>query len=307
MRYKPTSTLLKVMREVIFSFALLAGIFVTDACSRKPVDSAQLSAEAAPGAVSPSEGYATVTMVDGSHYRGQLVSKSGSQMTFRGDNGATRTLDSQDIRSIQFANAGSPTTASNMAPRSQEPYGSGAGSSRYTAPTSARRRSTVPSGTQISVRNNQAIDSKTASAGQTFSAVVTADVLDDSGAVAIPRGSNATLVVREAGAGKIHANDLALELSSITIGGVNRDVQTGILFKKGRDGVGANKRTAIFSGGGAAVGALIGGLAGGGKGAAIGAASGAGAGAGTQILTRGSVKIPSESLMSFTLQAPLIE
>jgi hypothetical protein len=115
------------------------------------------------------------------------------------------------------------------------------------------------------------------------------------------------LVVREAGAGKIHANDLALDLSSITIGGVDRNVQTAVLFQKGRDGVGANKRTAIFSGGGAAVGALIGGLAGGGRGAAIGAASGAGAGAGAQILTRGSVRIPSESLMRFTLEVPLTE
>jgi hypothetical protein len=172
-------------------------------------------------------------------------------------------------------------------------------------PESARTRPTISSGTQISVRNNEAINSATASAGQTFSAVISADIVDENGLVAVPRGSAATLVVRHAGAGKIHANDLAVELIAIAVQGVSRNVQTNTIFQKGRDGVGLNKRTAIFSGGGAGVGALIGGLVGGGKGAAIGAASGAGAGAGTQILTRGSVKIPSESLMNFVLQAPL--
>ena len=297
------------MRKVVFSFALVAGILVTGACSKKQVDTVQpTSAEVTPGAASPSESYAMVTMADGSRYRGQLISKSGSQMTFRGDNGATRTLDSQDIQSIRFGDLGSAPTAPNRASRSEKVYEPTVPpSGRYTLPTSARRRATIPSGTQVSVRNNEAINSKTASAGETFAAVISSDVFDDSGAVAIPRGSEATLVVREAGAGRIHANDLALELSSVAMGGVNRDVQTGTLFQKGRDGIGANKRTAIFSGGGAALGALIGGLAGGGRGAAIGAASGAGAGAGTQILTRGSVKIPSESLMSFTLRAPLAE
>jgi outer membrane lipoprotein SlyB len=58
-------------------------------------------------------------------------------------------------------------------------------------------------------------------------------------------------------------------------------------------------------GGGAALGAIIGAIAGGGKGAAIGAASGAGAGAGTQIFTRGSVKVPAESVLTFQLEAPL--
>ena len=69
--------------------------------------------------------------------------------------------------------------------------------------------------------------------------------------------------------------------------------------------MGANKRTAKFAGGGAALGAIIGAIAGGGKGAAIGAATGAGAGAGTQIFTRGSVKVPAESVLTFQLQAPL--
>jgi len=70
--------------------------------------------------------------------------------------------------------------------------------------------------------------------------------------------------------------------------------------------VGGNKRTAKYTGGGAAIGAIIGAIAGGGKGAAIGAGSGAGAGALTQILTKGgSIKVPVETVLTFKLDRPL--
>ena len=73
-----------------------------------------------------------------------------------------------------------------------------------------------------------------------------------------------------------------------------------------REGVGANKRTGQFVGGGAALGAIIGAIAGGGKGAAIGAVAGAGAGAGTQIITRGKeVHVPAETVLRFRLDRPL--
>lgn len=316
------------MRKLVISFVLAVGILGTGACSKKQVETAKtVPGEVTTEAASPNDGPATVTMTDGSQYHGALVSKNGSQMTFRGDNGATRTLDSRDIQSIRFGDAGPVGTDTNppspsqpssarSAPRQSPKRAIQSPNAALQSPDPpvqspepaiqpARGKAIIPSGTQISVRNNAPIDSKTASAGQTFSAVITSDVVDDNGAVAIRRGSAATLVVSQAGAGRIHANDLALQLSSIAVDGVPYHVQTGILLQKGRDGVGANKRTAVFAGGGAAVGALIGGLVGGGKGAGIGAASGAGAGAGTQIMTRGSVKIPSESLMSFTLEAPV--
>ncbi|MBC8165315.1 MAG: hypothetical protein H7Y20_05505 [Bryobacteraceae bacterium] len=288
-------------KNISISFVLAAGMLLTTACSRKQSEIGQNGS----GEVTP-ETSATVTMTDGSKYRGLLVSKNGSQMTFRGDNGATRTLDSRDIRSIRLDGTAAPGTGSDGSSRSAGSYGTGKPlSTPQAAKASVQSQSIISSGTQIQVRNNDAINSGTASAGQTFSAVVASDVVGANGEVAIPRGSDATLVVRRAGAGKVRANELGLALSSITLRGVSHDVQTEMLLRKGRDGVGANKRTALFSGGGAAVGALIGGLAGGGKGAVIGAASGAGAGAGTQILTRGSVKIPSESLMSFRLQTAL--
>lgn len=71
-------------------------------------------------------------------------------------------------------------------------------------------------------------------------------------------------------------------------------------------GVGKNKRTGKYVGGGAVLGGIIGAIAGGGKGAAIGALAGGAAGAGTQVLTRGkSVRVPAESVLTFTPQKPV--
>ena len=57
---------------------------------------------------------------------------------------------------------------------------------------------------------------------------------------------------------------------------------------------------------GAAVGAIIGAIAGGGKGAAIGAAAGGGLGGGVQAATKGQqIKLPSETVLNFTLQSSL--
>jgi len=54
------------------------------------------------------------------------------------------------------------------------------------------------------------------------------------------------------------------------------------------------------------IGAIIGAIAGGGKGAAIGAAAGGGLGGGVQAATKGQqIKLPSETVLNFTLQAPL--
>ena len=116
------------------------------------------------------------------------------------------------------------------------------------------------------------------------------------------------MVIRSASGGGHFkgASDLALDLQSVNIGGKTYALSTTDILEKGRDNVGANKRTATFTGGGAALGAIIGAIAGGGKGAAIGAGAGAGAGAATQIITKGgSIKVPVESVLTFSLDKPL--
>src|SRR4029077_16115436 len=95
-------------------------------------------------------------------------------------------------------------------------------------------------------------------------------------------------------------SELRLELTGIVVNGQTVPVVTGgyELSGKSRGAITA-KRTI----GGAAVGSIIGVIAGGGKGAAIGAGVGGAAGAGSEIITRGDqVKVPSETLLDFTLQ-----
>jgi hypothetical protein len=82
-------------------------------------------------------------------------------------------------------------------------------------------------------------------------------------------------------------------------------LSTTDLEEKGHAGVGANKRTAEFGGGGAAIGAIIGAIAGGGKGAAIGAGAGGGAGVLGQVLTKGTIKVPAETVLTFKLDQAL--
>lgn len=161
---------------------------------------------------------------------------------------------------------------------------------------------TIGEGTNIPVRTNEAIDAKK-SDGRVYTGVVAENVTDVLNNVAIPKGSNVELIVKKAS-----NKELTLDLESVTVNGQRYAVTADAsrLSSEQRDGVGKNKRTAEYIGGGAALGAIIGAIAGGGKGAAIGAAAGAGAGAGTQVLTRGkAVKVPAESLLTFRLEQPL--
>src|SRR5207248_2895751 len=114
---------------------------------------------------------------------------------------------------------------------------------------------TIPSGATLRVRNNEVIDSGTAEVGQMYTGVVAEDVVDSEGRVAIPRGANAMLVVRSAsGQGKLQGrSDLAVDVSSVDVQGRTYRLETEDFVQRGKEGVGANKRTGIFAGGGAAL------------------------------------------------------
>ena len=97
-----------------------------------------------------------------------------------------------------------------------------------------------------------------------------------------------------------------LDLQSVIINQKQYRIDAADISQKGKSGLGANKRTATYTGGGAAFGAVIGAIAGGGKGAAIGAGAGAGAGALTQVLTKGgAIRVPAESVLTFSLDKSL--
>ena len=163
---------------------------------------------------------------------------------------------------------------------------------------------TVPEGTILTVRLNQAVGSKISNSGDPFSATIVEPVqVGDK--VVIPKGSEASGVITDAAPlGRFKGGArLALTLNSVTINGSKHDIQTTGVRESEK---GKGKRTATFIGGGAGAGALIGALAGGGKGAAIGAVAGAGAGtAGAAFTGNKNITLPAETSLSFKLAQPL--
>jgi hypothetical protein len=162
---------------------------------------------------------------------------------------------------------------------------------------------TIASGTVVTVRTDTDIDTRDTGNGRVYSGVVNKDVYDGDNRIAIPKGSDVELMVRDTG-----KRSLALDLDAIVIKGRRYSVVTYDVTKHGedKDGVGANGRTAKYVGGGALFGTILGAVAGGGKGAGIGALAGGAAGAIGQTATRGSkVHVPAETVLTFQLEQPL--
>jgi hypothetical protein len=275
---------------------------------------------------------ATVTMRDGTLVGGTVVSTSATEIKLAGDDKVTRTLAMAQVKSIDYedsaANAPAGTPADQSGQASSAPASNSTDAPVATSSPAAPSRRDVaqeshehpaesaittktyelPVGTQVSVRTEETIDSGKAVEGQTFAAEVTQTVRDESGATVIPRGANAQVIITSASQGGrfTKASDLSLDLKSVAIDGRQYRLSTVDFQQKGKAGLGANKRTAQYSGGGAALGAIIGAIAGGGKGAGIGAGAGAGAGAITQVVTKGgSIKVPAETVLTFRLDKPL--
>lgn len=158
----------------------------------------------------------------------------------------------------------------------------------------------IPAGTLVEVRTNQSIDARDQADRRVYTGTVNQDVANPDGVLLIPRGSQAELMVNSVG-----EHELAVDMESVTVNGRRYMVSAQDYQQSRRAGVGENKRTGEFVGGGALFGTIVGAIAGGGKGAAIGALAGGAAGAGTQTLTRGrEVRIPSETVLKFRLDRP---
>jgi hypothetical protein len=158
----------------------------------------------------------------------------------------------------------------------------------------------VPAGTPIAVILTSTLNSRVNKPGDDFDASVAAPVMVG-GEEAIPKGSKVKGTVVDAkkqGTFK-GAAEMAVKLISLRVRGKDYEIETGAYAGTQK---GKGKRTAVVTGGGAAVGALIGGLAGGGKGAAIGAGAGAGGGLAASGATGGkNVEFPAESRLTFKL------
>ena len=214
--------------------------------------------------------HATVELRDGTSVSGNVLSSSASEIQIAGDDKLTRTIPMAQVKSIEYddaapaadASAPAATPAAPAAPSGAAPKAALRHRDHYHPTESAvtTKTSELPVGTEISVRNEETIDSGKAVEGQTFPAEVTANVLDASGAVVIPSGANAQIVIRSASkGGKIRgASDLVLDLATVSVDGREYQLSTADLSEKGHDSVGVNKRTGKFAGGGAAIGAIIG-------------------------------------------------
>jgi hypothetical protein len=159
----------------------------------------------------------------------------------------------------------------------------------------------IPAGTRISVRTIDDIDSTKNHVGDRFEASLEEPLIVD-GNVAVAKDAEVygRLADSKESGTFSGRSQLRLELTGIVVNGQTIPLVTGDYELTGKSrGASTAKRTV----GGAAVGSLIGALAGGGEGAAIGAGVGAGVGAGSETITKGDqVKVPSETLIDFTLQ-----
>lgn len=193
--------------------------------------------------------------------------------------------------------------------QAQNPLGQDSSTTNANQDDSNLRRGsmTVPDGTELVVRTNEAIDSTNAAEGRTFSGTIDQDVTGASGQVLIPKGSNTDLIIRKVSSGGTTGSpEVALDIQAINIGGHHYVVSTSDIKQGNNSGIGKNKRTGEYIGGGAAVGTVLGAIAGGGKGAVIGAIAGAAAGGTAQVLTKGKeVKVPAETTLKFRLDRPL--
>ncbi|HWR54290.1 MAG TPA: hypothetical protein VN428_24500 [Bryobacteraceae bacterium] len=237
----------------------------------------------------------TLILRNGNTRSGRFVSGSQNSIVFQDDTGGRRTYNRSEIQSIQFTG-----TALGSNPN----WGVNTDSGTSTTSAAAGAARTVPAGTDLVIRTNETIEGDESIQGRTFSAQVDRDIRDASGNVVVPRGSDAELVVRSAAD---DSKDVVIDLQSVRVNNQRYLISAaGVEQEAGKEGIGANRRTATMVGGGAVLGTLLGAIAGGGKGAAIGAIAGAAAGAGAQVLTRGKeVKVPAESTLTFRLDQPV--
>lgn len=166
------------------------------------------------------------------------------------------------------------------------------------------RTITLPVGTLIPVRVVEDLSSADATPDMGFHATLAEDI-DIGNMIAIPQGTPVLgRVVDARDAAHFRGSSLlSLEITRIDLPGNHLPIVTDTYDKQG---AARGKDAGEKIGGGAVLGTLIGALAGGGKGAAVGALAGAGAGTAVNGATRGQqVEIPSETLISFSLQSPV--
>jgi len=238
----------------------------------------------------------TLELRNGSLIKGKFMGGTASEISFQVGS-STQSYNTSDVRAIGFDSA---TTASGQ---SNTPPAGGPGNASQASAMSPTFV-TIPAGTRITVRTIDGIDSTKNHVGDRFEASLEEPLMAD-GQIVVPKGADVygRLAESKESGTFTGRSDLQLELTGVVVNGQTLPLVTGEYELTGKSrGASTAKRTV----GGAAIGSIIGAIAGGGKGAAIGAGAGGGLGAGSEIITKGDqVKIPSETLLEFTLQQSL--
>ena len=161
---------------------------------------------------------------------------------------------------------------------------------------------TIPAGTEFAINVDQEIDVKQPIPGTTYPAHFAQAIVNQNGREIVPQGSPAELIVVSTDeGGTLGTPTLTLGIESVNVRGTPYAITTQT-ETEGREGLGVNKRTGIFVGGGALLGTALGAVVGGTRGAIIGGVLGGAAGAATQVITRGDqVKVPEGTRLEFRL------
>jgi hypothetical protein len=140
----------------------------------------------------------------------------------------------------------------------------------------------IPPGSSIVILTKDTVRTGKASRGTVYFASTAADILDETGAVLIPRGSPIELVVRSVpylGPGGVGMTLLTLDIDAIVVGDVRYPVETDDK-RPDAGGIGVDRGAAEWIG--------------------------ANEDAAHQVVTRGhSINVPAGILLAFTIQAPI--
>jgi hypothetical protein len=248
----------------------------------------------------------TLILKSGERVSGYFEGGTARTVKFRASDGVAKDYDILTVQQVQF---GDTTAAKPAAPAtsSVEPR-LVPGNERVTRPTSSNAASTgftIPTGSKVTIRMIDSINSETNKVGDMFIATLDEPLLQG-GLEVVPRGADVRGRIANVNeAGRVAGSaELGLELTQIIVNGIQYSLQTSEYAEKAE---GRGGQTAKRAGIGAGIGAAIGAIAGGGKGAAIGAGVGAGGATAVQVMTKGDkLNIPSETKLEFTLRAPLV-
>lgn len=247
----------------------------------------------------------TLELKDGRVLKGKYL--GGTQVVLRFEvNGEVQTFSTSEAVALTFSsNSGRSASPPAPAPEAAPSMAPAPVPANSMASSTSGENVTIPAGQSLLIRMIDGVDSSKNHVGEVFHASLETD-LNIGNVLVARRGSDVYGRLAEAQeAGHISGRaELQLELTRVLIDGKDYPVVSSDYSLRGKS---RGSDTAKKVGGGAVAGAIIGAIAGGGRGAAVGAGVGSAAGAGVQVFTRGQqVKVPSETLLEFRLQQPVM-